>query len=645
MAVSTFSLQGRPLSISPQDRIGWGGEAEVFLGPAETVFKIYRSPGHPDLKGDSRERRSAEERLREVQAKLPAFPSDLPAPVVSPQELVYQFGTPSVAGFQMERVDGVSFAQLCLSKEARQGRGFESLGLLGLAQTLDRLHRRGVVVGDFKDSNLVLDRSGMARLLDADSFQFQGFPCRVFTPQYTDPQILDPQDPQRVRQGFTPQTDWFAFHVLLFRLLFWISPYGGIWKGIAPSRRSIEGLSVLHPGVKVPAFVPPFEILPDPVLSHFQETFEGGRRRVPWDWLETLHFQSCPRCDLDHAVSSCPRCKPRKGRGVEAPEVQEPRRPVSSGRPRAGILVATRRNPPGFRVLAYENSHHGLYLLGQREGESSASILGPKGQGSVPDADLTKGHLLVGGRLAQRTPQTFALEGLPQDRWIQAESFGPTWLSARGSLIWLAEGQIHQLSPPRGGFSRTPRARGRVGPAAALYPAPDGFLVAERWGPATRVRRFWLQQEFPKEWVLKTPPEAWTRAQVLALESGIFVACQTQARDSGDRFAGLFPNSGGPPRSLPAAMLADLSPDPELFFELGGRLFHDGAAGLRRFDQPSGGDFQVHLFEGAKGSPGGLPRTRAQGGRLFRKLGPDLFELHFHLEAPNAASRRNGGPA
>ena len=92
-----------------------------------------------------------------------------------------------------------------------------------LRGALAGLHARGVVIGDFNDLNVLVRAApgGLAEpfLIDADSFQFAGFPCAVFTERFLDPRRCDrPSDQPVPVRPFDEQSDWFAFSALFSTL-------------------------------------------------------------------------------------------------------------------------------------------------------------------------------------------------------------------------------------------------------------------------------------------------------------------------------------------------------------------------------------------------------------------------------------------
>jgi len=87
---------------------------------------------------------------------------------------------------------------------------------------LAALHREGIVHADVKPSNIMLKRSGHAKLIDMGSaFDYRSPPReRECTPMYAAPEILDNQEA-------TPRSDLASVGYVLIEMLSGISPFAG----------------------------------------------------------------------------------------------------------------------------------------------------------------------------------------------------------------------------------------------------------------------------------------------------------------------------------------------------------------------------------------------------------------------------------
>jgi DNA-binding helix-hairpin-helix protein with protein kinase domain len=234
-------VRGKRIKVDPTLSIGKGGEADVFsLGP-DLVLKLFKTPDHPDLAADPDAREGARARLEMHQTKLPLFPSPLPERVVSPVDLATDKPGRRVLGYTMPLVAGAEVLMRYSDPGFRASSvPLAALGplLADLHRTVESLHARGVVIGDFNDLNILV-RGSEAHLIDADSFQFGAFPCAVYTERFLDPLLCDPAAPRPApARPYAPASDWYAFAALALQTLLCVGPYGGVYKPRPPPAAS-----------------------------------------------------------------------------------------------------------------------------------------------------------------------------------------------------------------------------------------------------------------------------------------------------------------------------------------------------------------------------------------------------------------------
>jgi H/ACA ribonucleoprotein complex subunit 3 len=185
-----------------------------------------------------------------------------------------------------------------------------------LYQTITELHQKRVVIGDFNDLNVLISNA-KAFLVDADSFQFDKFLCKVFTAKFVDPLLCAPKaSSPSLMLPFNHNSDWYAFSVMLMQSLLFVDPYGGVYLPIKSSNkiphsaRPLHHITIFHPEVRYPKPAIPYETLPDELLEYFHQIFEKDKREIfPLDLLEKTFFVKCPSCNVEHAHKTCPLCQ------------------------------------------------------------------------------------------------------------------------------------------------------------------------------------------------------------------------------------------------------------------------------------------------------------------------------------------------
>lgn len=313
--MATIELEGKRLRLDPSQAIGKGGEADIYdLGDGR-AFKLFKTATHPDFAGFPDQARTAEEKITEHQHKLPAFPQGLPANVVAPLALATQ--GKRIVGYAMRLLRGATELATYARKNGRQLLPFDQLQniFLSLHDTVRGIHAARVVIGDFNDLN-VLAVGKDPFLIDADSFQWGPYVSRMFTVTFVDPLLCDAKQTRlSLIRPHGPDSDWYAFAVMLMRILLFAGPYDGIYLPSDPKKRIVHDerplcrVTVFHPDVRYPKPALPLRTLPDELLHRFERIFAKDERGMfPRALIEGLRWTACSACGMEHARDVCPTC-------------------------------------------------------------------------------------------------------------------------------------------------------------------------------------------------------------------------------------------------------------------------------------------------------------------------------------------------
>ena len=307
-----ITIANRQISLSPSQIWKQGGEAEIYkLG--NSALKVYKKSDHPHFL-TQQERDGAKARIQEHQTKLPAFPTNAPKGVVSPTKLAYDGNR--IVGYTMSLISNVEPLMRYSEKSYQKSNNdvmaiFRNLHTLVLAT-----HKAGIVIGDFNDLNVLVNRDNVY-LIDADSFQFGKFLCKMFTTIFVDPLLCDPLAKKlELTQPHNETSDWYAFAVMLMRSLLLVGPYGGVYRPKQPVKRVTEPerplhrLTVFNADTRYPKPAVPLNVLPDDLLHLFQQVFEHDQRGV-FPELQ-IRWTACLKCGMEHARQVCPVCLPSK---------------------------------------------------------------------------------------------------------------------------------------------------------------------------------------------------------------------------------------------------------------------------------------------------------------------------------------------
>ncbi len=316
--MTTVYIGSQRLSLDPTRLIGKGGEAYIYNvnGLAAKIFKL---PDDPDFAGLPIEQQAAADRIEIHQHKLREFPfHSLPDRVVKPIDLITNKSGTQILGYAMELLKGVQVLLRFAEKSYRQA-GVPNDTVMtifkDLHKTVEEIHKAQVIIGDFNNLNVLVDRQNLARIVDADSMQFGKFICRLYTAQFVDPQKCDPNGNSLVLiKPHDILSDWFAYTAMLMESLLFVKPYGGIYKPknsakrIAHDARPMKSISVFNPEVVYPKPAVPYKVLPDDLLDLFFRMFEKNWRGEFPSSLLDFKWTTCSSCGMQHARSRCPTC-------------------------------------------------------------------------------------------------------------------------------------------------------------------------------------------------------------------------------------------------------------------------------------------------------------------------------------------------
>ncbi|MEA5480515.1 hypothetical protein VB774_23010 [Pseudanabaena galeata UHCC 0370] len=314
-------LNQKRIKLNPKNAIGKGGEADIYDLKNGQVLKLFKTADHPDYQMLPQEQLAATARLALHQQKLRGFPQNLPARVIKPETLATDKQGVNILGYAMPFLQNTVPLLKYSDRNYRQTNAISQQVVTNLFrdlhETVLKVHQANVTIGDFNDLNLLVSQN-QVHLIDADSFQFGQFPCQVFTARFVDPLLCDRQANQPILiSSHNPDSDWYAFTVMLMQSLLYVDPYGGVYKPksqaamIPHSARPLHRITIFHPDVRYPKPAIPYKVLSDDLLQHFHNCFEKDWRGVfPQNLLASMRWIKCNQCGIEHLRTTCPICRP-----------------------------------------------------------------------------------------------------------------------------------------------------------------------------------------------------------------------------------------------------------------------------------------------------------------------------------------------
>lgn len=301
-------IGGIVISPDRQQVIGSGGEGTVFRAQVQgqdVAVKLYHTPTP-----------QRQQKLQEMTARQWQLP---PRKIAFPYQLARDADSGAVLGLVMPYF-GAPIAEIgrLANKKRRASERLTTRQVVSIfldgAATLTCIHRNGLVVGDLNDQN-ILYRAQEMLWIDVDAWQFATYVCPVACEDYLDPELYGVD--LASRPHFTPEHDWYAFAIHLFRSLLLVHPYGGTHPGATLiTQRAAQRLFVLQEPVIYPKFAFAPDLISDDLLAVFERYFaRGWRGSFPLQQLEayadTLVECHVCRADYPRTRAHCPHCQTR----------------------------------------------------------------------------------------------------------------------------------------------------------------------------------------------------------------------------------------------------------------------------------------------------------------------------------------------
>lgn len=187
--------------------LGEGGEGAVYEADGDAVIKIF------DKDHLTRHRKEKVELLvgRDPHKKGLCIPS-----------AIVRNSQGEFVGYVMPKASGREFQRTIFNKRKfeREFPTWKKADLVDICisflEKVQYLHDMNVILGDINPKNLMVDEQKNVFIIDADSWQLEGFPCPVGTPMFTSPAMLGKTYSDDLR---TMEDELFAVATMLFMIV------------------------------------------------------------------------------------------------------------------------------------------------------------------------------------------------------------------------------------------------------------------------------------------------------------------------------------------------------------------------------------------------------------------------------------------
>ena len=186
--------------------LGEGGEGSVYEGVGNTVVKIF------DKAHITQHRKSKIDLLvnSALQTKGLCIPS---ATVHNTADEFVGYVMPKASGREARTIFNIRK----LEKDFPTWKKSDLVDIcISFLKQVEYLHSMNVILGDINPKNLMIDDQKNVFIIDADSWQLEGYPCPVGTPMYTSPGMHGKTYAEDLR---TMEDELFAVATMLFQIV------------------------------------------------------------------------------------------------------------------------------------------------------------------------------------------------------------------------------------------------------------------------------------------------------------------------------------------------------------------------------------------------------------------------------------------
>ena len=282
-------------------KIASSGEGDIYQGDDGKLAKIYRQL-------------PTGEKSQKLKAMLKHPPtinklhSDH-IPLAYPESLLLQNG--QIIGFLMPQIKEAEQLNNIYHPQARKDKKLDYVDwfylhqiAINIAKIVKDIHASGLIIGDMKSQNILVDYQGFPAIIDVDSFQVSHqnytYHCPVGSPGFNPPELLRLLKKQKYEE-ITQNTfhDYFRLAVIIHFLLFSYHPFRGQWMGKGETPAVDDLVSEGWWGYGINSLIKPaktnlpFDIVHPEVQNCFLNCFNQGHtnprlRPTPDDWIQAL---------------------------------------------------------------------------------------------------------------------------------------------------------------------------------------------------------------------------------------------------------------------------------------------------------------------------------------------------------------------
>ncbi len=251
-----------------------GGEGSIYVNGG-MAYKLYHEPDKKQFPPKKMQELSA---IKNTQ-------------VVIPQEMIYDPSNAKPLGYTTRYVDNVEPLVKLFTRTFKDDNNITFKMINELVKQIQLVvtdvHAAKCLIVDLNELNILAGITAnniTPWFIDTDSYCTPSFKATAIMDSVRDRRVTVFDKAKQMHYRPDEMSDWFSFAVIAFNLYTNIHPFRGSHANYKPrdkSKQMDDGVSIFHPGVRVPPSVNDFKVIPPRHLDWFKLIFLNNDRCAP----------------------------------------------------------------------------------------------------------------------------------------------------------------------------------------------------------------------------------------------------------------------------------------------------------------------------------------------------------------------------
>lgn len=255
-----------------------GGEASIYVNGG-MAYKLYHDPDKKQLPIN----------------KMKELAAIGDSQVIVPQELIFDSSSGKPLGYTTKFVtntdDSVEPVLKLFTRTFKDAKGVTHKMINELVnaiqKTTSNVHNAKCLIVDLNELNILVDiqpSNIIPWFIDTDSYSTPSYKATAIMDSIRDRKATVYDKNGVMHYNPTIESDWFSWSILTFWAYSNIHPFRGAHNNYKPKdkqKQMDDGISVFHPGVRVPPSVNDFKVIPSRHLDWYKQVFLKGERGIP----------------------------------------------------------------------------------------------------------------------------------------------------------------------------------------------------------------------------------------------------------------------------------------------------------------------------------------------------------------------------